>query len=45
MEDLAVIHMDLMANGGGEAVCMNVLEALQVITSTRCTSLTEVTHG
>ena len=29
MEDLAVIHMDLMAKGGGEAVCMNVLETLQ----------------
>ena len=29
MKDVAVIHMDLMAKGGGEAVCMNVLEALQ----------------
>lgn len=26
---IAVVHMDLMAKGGGEAVCMNVLEALQ----------------
>ena len=29
MADIAVIHMDLMSKGGGETVCMNVLEALQ----------------
>ncbi len=29
MREIAVIHMDLMAKGGGEAVAMNVLEALQ----------------
>ncbi|WP_227376995.1 glycosyltransferase family 4 protein [Haladaptatus halobius] len=29
MADVAVIHMDMMAKGGGEAVAMNVLEALQ----------------
>ena len=29
MAEIAVVHMDLMAKGGGEAVCMNVLEALQ----------------
>ncbi|QLG60432.1 glycosyltransferase family 4 protein [Halorarum salinum] len=29
MSDIGVVHMDLMAKGGGEAVAMNVLEALQ----------------
>ncbi|MFC4549717.1 MULTISPECIES: glycosyltransferase family 4 protein [Halorussus] len=29
MGEIAVIHMDLMSKGGGEAVAMNVLEALQ----------------
>ena len=29
MPDVGVVHMDLMAKGGGESVCMNVLEALQ----------------
>ena len=29
MAEISVIHMDLMAKGGGEAVAMNVLEALQ----------------
>ena len=29
MSQIAVIHMDLMSKGGGEAVCMNVLEALE----------------
>ncbi|WP_101297255.1 glycosyltransferase family 4 protein [Halegenticoccus soli] len=29
MGEVAVVHMDLMSKGGGEAVCMNVLEALQ----------------
>lgn len=29
MGELAVIHMDLTSKGGGEAVAMNVLEALQ----------------
>ena len=29
MSEIAVVHMDLMAKGGGEAVCMNVLEALE----------------
>jgi glycosyltransferase involved in cell wall biosynthesis len=29
MADIAVIHMDLMAKGGGEAVCMHVLESLE----------------
>ena len=29
MSEIGVVHMDLMAKGGGEAVAMNVLEALQ----------------
>jgi len=29
MGEIAVIHMDLLSKGGGEAVAMNVLEALQ----------------
>ncbi|WP_227380846.1 glycosyltransferase family 4 protein [Haladaptatus halobius] len=29
MVDVAIIHMDMMAKGGGEAVAMNALEALQ----------------
>ena len=29
MSDIGVVHMDLMSKGGGEAVAMNVLEALQ----------------
>ncbi|WP_137285997.1 glycosyltransferase family 4 protein [Halorussus salinisoli] len=29
MGEIAVVHMDLMSKGGGEAVAMNVLEALQ----------------
>ena len=29
MTDIAVVHMDLRSKGGGEAVCLNVLEALQ----------------
>lgn len=29
MSDVALIHMDLMSKGGGEAVAMNALEALQ----------------
>lgn len=28
MGEVAVVHMDLMAKGGGESVCMNILEAL-----------------
>ncbi|WP_435176480.1 glycosyltransferase family 4 protein [Halorussus sp. AFM4] len=29
MAEVAVVHHDLMIKGGGESVCMNVLEALQ----------------
>ncbi|RBI62522.1 glycosyl transferase family 1 [halophilic archaeon] len=29
MAEIAVVHMDMMAKGGGEAVAMNVLEALE----------------
>lgn len=29
MGEIAIIHMDLMSKGGGEAVAMNVLEALE----------------
>ncbi len=29
MSEIAVVHMDLMSKGGGEAVAMNVLEALE----------------
>ncbi|WP_222915013.1 hypothetical protein [Natrinema sp. SYSU A 869] len=29
MAEIGVVHMDLMSKGGGEAVNMNVLEALQ----------------
>ena len=29
MANVAIVHMDLMAKGGGESVCMNVLEAIQ----------------
>ena len=29
MAEIGVVHMDLMSKGGGEAVSMNVLEALQ----------------
>lgn len=29
MHEIAVVHMDLMAKGGGEAVAMNTIEALQ----------------
>ena len=29
MTDVALVHMDLMAKGGGEAVAVNVMEALQ----------------
>lgn len=29
MQEIGVVHMDMMSKGGGEAVAMNVLEALQ----------------
>lgn len=41
MERIAVIHMDLMAKGGGESVAMNVLEALQDDYDVHLLTLTE----
>lgn len=41
MTSVAVAHMDLMAKGGGEAVCMNVLDALEDEYDTTLFTLTE----
>jgi glycosyltransferase involved in cell wall biosynthesis len=41
MESIGVVHMDLMAKGGGESVCMNVLEALQDDYDVHLLTLTE----
>ena len=41
MKEIAVAHTDLMAKGGGEGVCMNVLETLQDAYSVTLLTLTE----
>ena len=45
VEKIGVVHMDLMAKGGGEAVCMNVLEALSGRYDVTLITLTEPDFG